>query len=471
MQAVQELLPFLYFSLFIFASLVFTYILKRFKLAETHIILSLVRSQKFRGFIERRKNLGGFALIASIIAIALGFGVLGIAFLLKGRRKIEILLASIANILVLYTIYSLGFEYAISVVPVVSEYGAMLSLLFSIFGFSMFMFALFILSGIYTLQNIIAGATACPGVAPILPGVPIPKVQFFLPLYAWIPLAIAIILHEMFHGIVSLRFGIKLKSAGIVLLGFLPMGAFVEPDEEKLKAAEAKKRSFVYAAGPGINCITAFLLLLIVLAYKNYVYTPVETQYMQAYEATVDYVEIVKVPERLDLCNAPRAPAYGKLKEGMILLAIDGNKVKSVRDAKLIIASNRFAARTFTVRDGNKIKNIYIKPDPVLGMFGFYMRDVPKKNASVSPKIAERYALSLFVLQFLYISFLLSFLLFLANVMPIPLLDGKAIFSDILSGTILSKASNKELLLKWINRFLLIIFLASLIPNVIPYFL
>jgi len=89
----------------------------------------------------------------------------------------------------------------------------------------------------------------------------IPGINPVIPLgYGILGLAIAIVVHEFSHGIMTRLGGMKIESLGLVFLVF-PMGAFVEPNEEELKATTRSKRAKVFAAGPASNMILAMLML------------------------------------------------------------------------------------------------------------------------------------------------------------------------------------------------------------------
>ncbi|UCE37530.1 MAG: site-2 protease family protein [Thermoplasmata archaeon] len=91
----------------------------------------------------------------------------------------------------------------------------------------------------------------------------IPGVNPIIPLwYGILALAVAIIIHEFAHGILSRVGKLKLKSLGIIYFLF-PWGAFVEPDEEELRTTTKKKRMRIFAAGPSTNIIFAIICALI----------------------------------------------------------------------------------------------------------------------------------------------------------------------------------------------------------------
>ncbi|MCD6558111.1 MAG: site-2 protease family protein [Candidatus Aenigmarchaeota archaeon] len=95
-----------------------------------------------------------------------------------------------------------------------------------------------------------------------------------LPWWLWVIAALSVMIpHELSHGIISRVEKIPIKSIGWVLLLFLP-GAFVEPDEKKLKAAKKSTRLKIYAAGSFANFIIALLVSGIVLLVNVSVLTP-----------------------------------------------------------------------------------------------------------------------------------------------------------------------------------------------------
>ncbi|MFQ5553420.1 MAG: M50 family metallopeptidase, partial [Thermoplasmata archaeon] len=60
-------------------------------------------------------------------------------------------------------------------------------------------------------------------------------------------------------GILARWWKVKIKSLGILLF-IVPIGAFVEPDEEEMQALDRPKRGTIFAAGPGSNVVLAVLL-------------------------------------------------------------------------------------------------------------------------------------------------------------------------------------------------------------------
>ena len=91
----------------------------------------------------------------------------------------------------------------------------------------------------------------------------IPGLNPIIPIwYGILGLVIAVLVHEFAHGILTRVGDMKVKAMGIVWM-VIPMGAFVEPDEEALATTTKKKRTSVYTVGPSTNIILAFICAIL----------------------------------------------------------------------------------------------------------------------------------------------------------------------------------------------------------------
>ena len=104
-----------------------------------------------------------------------------------------------------------------------------------------------------------------PGVSLVLPFTNIPGIGY-LSFSHWILcLFVLALIHEFAHGVVARAHNVKVKSTGFAVFAILfPVipAAFVEPDEKQLaKEADVVQYS-VFAAGPVINIVLAFLIIL-----------------------------------------------------------------------------------------------------------------------------------------------------------------------------------------------------------------
>ncbi|MBI4174543.1 MAG: site-2 protease family protein, partial [Candidatus Aenigmarchaeota archaeon] len=129
---------------------------------------------------------------------------------------------------------------------------------------------------LYISGTIISGQQQGPAMSLILPSLSSQQQTglggfvFFLPLWFWLILVtILLVPHEVFHGILSRVVKVPLKSVGLMMLLIFP-GAFVEPDEKKLKKAKRIDRLKVFAAGAFANILTAAALFV----FLTYVFQP-----------------------------------------------------------------------------------------------------------------------------------------------------------------------------------------------------
>lgn len=129
--------------------------------------------------------------------------------------------------------------------------------------YGLFSYAIRILLSIFRMLVEGGAMTTAPGATVLIPGINLPLIEGIL------ALLVILIVHEGAHAILARIASVPLRSAGVVLFGILPIGAFVEPDEEMLKKTERVKQSRVLVAGATANLLTSlfvffiFILLLI----------------------------------------------------------------------------------------------------------------------------------------------------------------------------------------------------------------
>jgi len=97
-----------------------------------------------------------------------------------------------------------------------------------------------------------------PGINPLLPI-----------LYGWLAIFCAIVVHEGAHGIIARNRGLKVNSSGLLFFLVIPIGAFVDVDEEQIAKAKHKDSLRVMAAGVGANIVVAVACILAVLVIVN----------------------------------------------------------------------------------------------------------------------------------------------------------------------------------------------------------
>ncbi len=97
-------------------------------------------------------------------------------------------------------------------------------------------------------------ALAIPGLNPTLPLI-----------YGVIALIVAMVVHELGHGIQARANGVHVDSSGL-LYGIVPLGAFVEPNEENMKSKSRRAQMDIYTAGISVNTVTALVCFALLVA-------------------------------------------------------------------------------------------------------------------------------------------------------------------------------------------------------------
>ena len=140
----------------------------------------------------------------------------------------------------------------------------------------------------------------------------LPGINPFLPLfYGWLGLVSALVIHEGAHGIIARNRGLNVKSSGLLFFFIIPIGAFVDVDEEQIAKAKSKDSLRVMAAGVGGNVVVAVACLLALFLIVNGL-TPV-----------VDGVYISEVTEGMP------AEAAGLLPED-VYVSIDNTLINNI---------------------------------------------------------------------------------------------------------------------------------------------
>jgi membrane-associated protease RseP (regulator of RpoE activity) len=157
--------------------------------------------------------------------------------------------------------------------------------------------------GIFSLPNVLA----IPGVNQFIP--------FTIPVILGIAITIAI--HELGHGILCRVEGILVKSMG-VLLFVIPIGFFVEPDEDELERTAPLPKSRMFGAGIANNMVASivcFGLMLLLLGMLAPIPGPIIYQVIEGSPA-----------------NNASVPL------GSVILDVGGERVTSIDDVSRILA-------------------------------------------------------------------------------------------------------------------------------------
>lgn len=322
----------------------------------------------------------------------------------------------------------------------------------TVFGFGGYALLLVGVTAYSIILGYFSGVHPSPGLAPALPGVSVGGFQ--IPLVEGVlALVIALLVHEGAHGVVALRERIPVKAGGIITIGLLPIGAYVEPDEMLFRKARTISRARVLSAGPVANLVvfTVFAMLLVAMS-------PI-SQYLSAYDcAHSSGVRILEVPETLDIGDGViKSPSYGVLEAGDVILEMNGQEVNCVSQFFEILAPIRESEGNVSLpitvlRDGNEFNVSIVTDRGYIGIRGV-------ENVYDAPLPFWYHVLSFIFSLISWIS-LLNFMIGLVNMLPLPPLDGGYIYHDLL----------EDLGLRRVYRFVLWLTIAILVINVLPWF-
>jgi membrane-associated protease RseP (regulator of RpoE activity) len=158
----------------------------------------------------------------------------------------------------------------------------------------------------------------------------LPGLNPLIPLwYGIFALAVAMIVHEFSHGIMSVLAKVKIKSLGLLFFIF-PMGAFVEPDEDELKEVEKKKRVRMFASGPAANIMVAAICSVIFSVVL-----------LGSVQPITDGAGITTVGDG-------SAADIAGLEEGMVMVSFDAVEVNSYADFSYAVRQTE-ANQTVTI--------------------------------------------------------------------------------------------------------------------------
>ena len=306
-------------------------------------------------------------------------------------------------------------------------------------GFFFSLYALYALgSNIWEFIKEMTGQTGSPGaIAPLLPGITM-SYTFFLMIL--IPLIIAVIVHELAHGIAARADKIPVKSSGIFAF-LIFFGAFVEPDEEYVKTtATRSQRTRLYAAGSGAN----LTLALVVLVFFQFIVVPIPSG-----------VLIQGI--------VPGQSAEGNLEPGMIITSMNGTAIHTSEDLQVFMENTQPGDfLIFTVDPGVNISfNVGANPyNASVAYIGIFLSTY---HPLIFPFSLLGSLQELQLQESLFWFFTITLSLGLINLLPIPPLDGDRIWKELIDRIIsLERRSAKALL--WGLR---ITALSILIINVI----
>jgi membrane-associated protease RseP (regulator of RpoE activity) len=310
-------------------------------------------------------------------------------------------------------------------------------------GFVMSAYIVFFLAQLMFIN--LTTEAAIPGIALVLPSpttdaVVVPGV-IGVPFWYWIiAIALLVIVHEGFHGIMSAMEKVNIKSLGWGVLAIIPL-AFVEPDEKDLGKRKSMTQLRVFAAGSFANFLLAGLTILVMIALSSSVFIPAGVGYqalIQGYPA-----------EKVNLT-------------GMIT-NIDGYEIRTIQDLSTTLdeigPGQTITIQTLVIEEGierNLEFSLVTAPDPdnenegFIGIIGIIqVNDIRDEYKEYSGVIDFTGGLLLFI-------FLINFGVGAANLMPIGPLDGGRMWRIALRRIIPKRSEKVFRGLSYLTLFLLL---------------
>jgi membrane-associated protease RseP (regulator of RpoE activity) len=262
---------------------------------------------------------------------------------------------------------------------------------------------------------------SAPGpVAPLIPGITM-SFNFFLMIL--IPLIVAIIVHELAHGIAARADNIPVESSGLFLF-FVFFGAFVEPDEEFVKIKSTRRqRARLFASGSGAN-LTVAAIALVLLTFI-----------------------VIPFPSGALISSViPGTPADGVLAPGMVIIGMNDTIIHTTQDLSNFMANaSPGDLVVFTVLEGTIPLIVGTNPNNAsLAYIGIWTRiylPLVYPFNLIGPTASTQFY------EGLAWFFMITISLGIINLLPIPPLDGDRLWKDLIDATIsLERKSGKALL-------------------------
>ncbi len=249
--------------------------------------------------------------------------------------------------------------------------------------------------------NISLARSQMPGVAPLIPGIDTPLIAGIL------SLAVLLIIHEGSHGIVARSMKVKLKSTGLLILGIIPMGAYVEPDEKMISKLEGFNQTKIFSAGISANFAAMIIFFLLMLPLLYFVVP-----------------NIIQVKGVYISGTMQGYPASNVLKAGMQVLYWDGHKISNLTGLENAAANDK-PGSVVTVTTNTGTYTFDAIGNSSTGGRG-YIGVTLEEKTEISHTLYG--TVMYFVYTFVALSFLLNFLVGAVNLLPLPGFDGWRIY-------------------------------------------
>ncbi len=398
--------------------------------ASGSIVAHLAKTKSYHGLVIL-KGKYGFGLMRLIaekhpktvnaladLGLSIGFGAIYAYYLFgKSQKKFLVHLAILA---ILFA--GASFNTNISINPAMLQIGGFLFGLAGIGTLSIAMNAFAIL----TIPETPAG------VMPVVPGVTVPWEAIFA-------IVLIAVMHETAHGVLFFIEKLKVKHSGALLLGFLPIGAFVEPDEKKFAKHRVEGRRRILVAGSASNFYTIFALLPLA--------------------AIVFYLLSTMTAGVLITNITPGSPADGLLSNGTIITAVNGVSTLTLSTLVQQLQQAGGGPNGSVSLQLNNGRNLQTQLDSE-GKLGIEIKEY------VPPETSIYHGVISFFAEVLRWSLLLSLALAIINLMPLFITDGHHLITDEMK-ILLGNEQKAKLVTNGMGIITLLLILLNMLPFVL----
>lgn len=301
--------------------------------------------------------------------------------------------------------------------------------------------------------NILSGSSNLPGVSPLLPssrdgqvGVSFPGYDIFIPwFYAVIALAVTLVAHEGAHGILTRVAKLKLKSTGLLSILALPIGAFVEPDEEGMKEKASIDRMRIYTMGSFANMAVGLACVALIYLSTTAFASVVESDGMRI----VGFIEGYPAQDVIPL----ESVVYHANGQATTDFNLFNNVTSSLKPGDELSLNTSTGAYTITLAENPE--------DASKGYIGVYLLENLKVGGLLGGVVSV--ALMSFVINALMWVAFFNINIALVNLLPVVPFDGGRMFKELMSAFRVSEAHAMRVL--WaVVAFTAILLLVNVIP-------
>lgn len=255
---------------------------------------------------------------------------------------------------------------------------------------------------------------------------------------------------------------LRVKSSGMLLFGILPVGAFVEPDEEKMAKKPILPQMRILGAGTTSNALFFVVFLLFALALSQALPLLVNgVSVKSVFENSTAFTQIaagsvvlaandVKIRTTNDLAQYAQAgvanlriagrsdsvkvrlmdlevasSSNAVLLKGERILEAEGKPVYTTSDLRSALAGKN-AGDAISVKTNNGLKSVTLNAQGKLGVTLAARQAVEFQNDASNPFLFGLFSFLLLIIAFTYT---LNFILATVNLLPLFFTDGQRMFT------------------------------------------